>query len=475
MKLWGGRFEKNTDQLFEEFGASIAFDHVLWQEDIAGSVAHIKGLQKAEVLTASEAESLMTALQKITQKIKAGEVSFNLADEDIHMNLERLLFQEVGELAGKVHTGRSRNDQVALDMRLFMRNKIKQIIGSCCALQMALINKATQNIDVILPGYTHLQQAQPIRLAHHWLAYVWMFFRDIKRLQQNYQATNQLPLGAGALAGSSFPVEQEYIAQLLQFDAIYQNSLDAVSDRDYLIEFLATSALIMMHLSKLCEELIIWSSQEFGFITLDDGFCTGSSMMPQKKNPDAAELIRGKTGRVYGDLISLLTTLKSLPLAYNKDMQEDKECVFDAIKTVDNCLLVMAGMIDTLCVNEAQMSQQLAKGFLGATELANYLVRKGEPFRQAHEIVGNIVKHCIKQQLTFANLTSEQWRAFSSLFDDDVVKFLDMQYLVEQPKTACGTSKQAVLMQILQANDYLKKIEMNLELLIISQREDFVT
>lgn len=448
MKLWGGRFDKDTDEILEEFGASIHFDQVLWQDDIIGSIAHVQGLLKAQVITQTEADKICAALKQVEKNIAAGNVQFNLSDEDIHMNIERLLFQEIGELAGKIHTGRSRNDQVALDMRLYMRRQLLYLIENCCNLQNQLILQAKNNLDVIIPGYTHLQRAQPVRLAHHFLAYVSMFARDIERLQFNYKSTNKLPLGAGAIAGNSFSISQEYIAELLNFDAIYCNSIDAVSDRDYLIEFLSAASLIMMHLSKLCEELILWSSQEFSFIELDDAFCTGSSMMPQKKNPDAAELVRGKTGRVYGALMSMLTFLKGLPLAYNKDLQEDKEGVFDTIKTVNGSLIIMTKMIATLKVNKEHIAESLESGFLSATEIANYLVKKGMTFRRAHETVGKMVKYCFTHKITLSQLDSSKLEDFSNLFDEDVISLFYPQKIVEYQTSYCGTAKNSVLSQI---------------------------
>ncbi|MBA2653854.1 MAG: argininosuccinate lyase [Gammaproteobacteria bacterium] len=457
MKLWGGRFGKPTDKIMEEFGASIHFDHILWREDILGSLAHVKALRHANVLSAEEALLLCDSLSRIEHKIKTENVNFTTQDEDIHMNIERQLSNDIGELAGKVHTGRSRNDQVALDMRLYMRKQILICIENSSALQQQLIHLAKQHMDIIFPGYTHLQRAQPIRLAHHWLAYAWMLDRDITRLKHNFSSTNILPLGAGAVAGTSFPTDQEFLARELKFDAIYLNSMDAVSDRDYLVEFLSSASLIMMHLSKLCEELIVWSSQEFSFIELDDAFCTGSSMMPQKKNPDAAELIRGKTGRVYGSLISMLTVLKGLPLAYNKDLQEDKEGVFDTVKTVNDCLIIMKGMMASLKINREHIDQSLQAGFLSATELANYLVKKGMPFRQAHERVGSLVKYCLQKEITFTELDLNIFKEFSVLFEEDIIPLLSAANVVELQTTLCGTAKASVMHQIATVEKHLEE------------------
>ncbi len=444
MKLWGGRFDKIVDETLENFGASIHFDHALWQDDIVGSCAHVTALHDANLLSAEEAQQIISGLQHIASKIANGQINFSVKDEDIHMNIERLLHLEIGELAGKIHTGRSRNDQVALDTRLYLRRELLLLLDDIVTLQKSLLAQANDHMDTIFPGYTHLQRAQPIRFGHHLLAYSWMFLRDSQRLQQNFRSANKLPLGAGALAGNSFAINQHKIAQNLGFSEVYHNSLDAVSDRDYLVEFLATASMIMMHLSKLCEELIIWSSQEFSFIELDDAFCTGSSMMPQKKNPDSAELIRGKTGRVYGALMSLLTTLKGLPLAYNKDLQEDKEGVFDAVKTLHNCLHMMAKMIATMKVNQETISQSLSEGFLIATELANYLVKKEVPFRKAHEIVGKIVKFAIQSE---EPLSKTFLQNASPLFEDDIEQFLSMHFVVEQCNNHCGTAKVSLLQQ----------------------------
>lgn len=459
MKLWGGRFEGSIDDTLEEFGASIHFDQVLWREDILGSLTHVKGLLKAKVLTEEEAQKICEGLETIERKIAGGNVTFKVEDEDIHMNIERLLFQQLGELAGKVHTGRSRNDQVALDMRLYMRHQIIGLIENCFELQQQLLMQSHQSLDIIFPGYTHMQRAQPIRLAHHWMAYVWMVGRDIARLKQNFVSTNILPLGAGAMAGSSFPISQEWVADKLHFDAIYQNSLDAVSDRDYLVECLSSCSIIMMHLSKLCEELILWSTEEFSFIELDDAFCTGSSMMPQKKNPDAAELIRGKTGRVYGSLMSMLTILKSLPLAYNKDLQEDKEGLFDSIKTVNGCLMMMSKMISTLKIKENKIKSSLDSGFLNATEIANYLVKKGMAFRPAHEIVGQIVKHCVQTDTSLSALSLPFLQNFSTLFSEDVKELFILENVVEQQSNICGTARNSVLNQIKVAEQSTKDVK----------------
>jgi argininosuccinate lyase len=452
MKLWGGRFTKDTDQLVEKFSASIHFDHCLWKVDILGSLAHVKALEKADILTTNEAQTISNGLQLISKKIIAGEVEFSLSDEDIHMNIERLLYDEIGSVAGKLHTGRSRNDQVALDMHLYLREQLLTMISNIQQLQQAIILQADQHIDTILPGYTHLQHAQPVRFAHHLLAYAAMLQRDADRLIDSWARINTLPLGAGAIAGSGFNIDRDYIASLLQFDAIYENSMDAVSDRDFVAEFLAHTAIIMMHLSRLSEEIILWSTQEFSFIELDDAFCTGSSMMPQKKNPDVAELVRGKTGRVYGALTSVLTMLKGLPLAYNKDMQEDKECLFDAINTVNHSLTIYASMLATMKVNKDRMLTHVTNKFSCATALADFLVKKNLPFREAHKVIGNIVNHCVHNNLSLSEISLTQFKLFSPLFDEEVYQLLQPENAIETCKVKGGTAKHAVISQIQSVN-----------------------
>lgn len=448
MKLWGGRFTKNANQLLEEFSASIHFDQCLWKADILGSLAHVKGLEKTGILTAAEAATLTEGLQLIRKKIAAGEIEFSLADEDIHMNIERLLFQEIGALAGKLHTGRSRNDQVALDMHLYLREELLILIDHIQHLQNALLQQAEQHIDTLLPGYTHLQHAQPVRFAHHLLVYVSMLQRDADRLISSWPRINTMPLGAGAIAGNGFNIDRKHLAQLLNFDALYENSMDAVSDRDFVVEFLADLSLIMLHLSRLSEEIILWSTSEFSFIELDDAFCTGSSMMPQKKNPDVAELTRGKTGRVYGALFSLLTTLKGLPLTYNRDMQEDKEGLLDALQTVKRSLAIYTPMLATMKVNSTNMLANLKNNFSCATAMADFLVKKGLPFREAHKVIGNIVHHCVQNNLLLSALPIEQYKSFSSLFDETLYLLLQPENAAETCTTIGGTAKSAVIFQI---------------------------
>lgn len=454
-KLWGGRFTKPTENLVDEFNASIQFDKALAQYDIQGSIAHARMLAHCQILTQEEAETLVKGLRVISEKIKRNEIEFQIADEDIHMNIERLLKKEVGDIAGKLHTGRSRNDQVALDLHLYARQQTVMLIENLFALQQALIKKAEQHIETILPGYTHLQRAQPVRLAHHLLTYVAMLQRDIQRLQDSYVRINVCPLGAGAIAGAGFNLDREYAAKQLDFPAIYQNSMDAVSDRDFVVEFLSISSLIMLHLSRLSEELILWSSREFGFVELDDAYTTGSSMMPQKKNPDVAELVRGKTGRVYGALMGILTVLKGLPLTYNKDMQEDKEGLFDTVKTVHDCLTLYTPMIATMKVNVDAMRLAAEKDFLNATELADYLVKKNVPFREAHAVAGQLVLYCIESNCYLADVPLAKLQEYSAVFQEDVYTALRIEQAVEARRVTGGTARRAVEAQLVYVHKLL--------------------
>ncbi|SFJ14241.1 argininosuccinate lyase [Thermoflavimicrobium dichotomicum] len=444
MKLWGGRFTKPTNQLVEEFNASILFDKELVEEDIQGSLAHVAMLGKCGILPKEDVEQISAGLKKILARVRRGEVQFSIEHEDIHMNIEKLLMDEIGSVGGKLHTGRSRNDQVALDMHLYIRRQTMELVRLLLQLQEVLLMQAEQQIDTILPGYTHLQRAQPVRFSHHLLAYASMFERDIERLVDSYKRVNTCPLGAGAIAGTTFPIDRRYVAEKLGFDRIYDNSMDAVSDRDYLVEFLSISSLIMTHLSRLSEELILWSSEEFQYIELDDAFCTGSSMMPQKKNPDIPELIRGKTGRVCGHLVSLLMTLKALPLTYNKDMQEDKEGVFDTVKTLTGSLELMAEILKTMKVNQKRMKQNVEQGFANATDLADYLVNKGIPFRKAHEIVGKLVLYCLKQEKFLLDCSLEEFQSFAPEIEQDIYDHLDPISVVEARKSEGGTAKEQV-------------------------------
>jgi len=438
-KLWGGRFTKSAEEWVDEFGASISFDQELVLEDIEGSIAHVAMLSKTGILSVEEAEKIKSGLLALQNQAENDELTFSVKLEDIHLNLESQLTDLIGPLGGKLHTGRSRNDQVATDMHLYLRRQVKLIIQLLNDLQIALLEKAEIHIETVMPGYTHLQRAQPISFAHHLMAYFWMFERDKQRYQENLTRINVSPLGSGALAGTTFPIDRAYSANLLGFDSIYENSMDAVSDRDFILEFLSTSSILMMHLSRFSEEIILWSSQEFKFIELDDSFSTGSSIMPQKKNPDMAELIRGKTGRVYGNLMGLLTVLKGLPLSYNKDMQEDKEGMFDTVKTVVGSLRIFAGMIQTMKVNEQGMENATKNDFSNATELADYLSDKGMPFREAHEVVGKLVLYCVNKKCYLQDLSIEELKAANSLFEEDIYHVLNPRTAVERRNSAGGT------------------------------------
>ncbi len=419
-KLWGGRFEKEMDAEVHAFGASIPVDRRLYREDIAGSIAHATMLAKQGILSEEEGATLVRGLRQIKEEIETGSSTPDLRWEDIHSFVESRLRQLVGEVAGKLHTARSRNDQVALDTRLFARDSLKDVASRLASLQAVLLDVAEARLEVVMPGYTHLQRAQPVLLSHHLLAYFEMFQRDVERLQDCYRRTNVMPLGSGALAGVTYPIDRQFVAQQLGFDSITRNSMDAVADRDFMVEQVASLSLVMAHLSRLAEEVIIWSTEEFGFLELDDGFSTGSSIMPQKKNPDIAELVRGKTGRVYGSLLALLTDLKGLPLTYNKDLQEDKEQFFDAVDTVSSSLKMFAGMLATARFREDRMRQVAGGGFSTATDVADYLARKGLPFRQAHEVVGRLVRHCLELRCDITDLSLADLQGFSPLFQEDL-------------------------------------------------------
>ena len=447
-KLWGGRFTQPTDKFVEEFTASIDFDKRLYHQDIRGSIAHARMLGKQKIIPMADVEKIVHGLQEILGQIEAGHFDFSISLEDIHMNIESRLSAKIGEAGKRLHTGRSRNDQVALDIRLYLRDELVEISAYLELLIDSLLFQAEKNMDVIMPGYTHLQTAQPILFAHHMLAYVEMFKRDIGRIEDCLKRTNVLPLGAGALAGTTFPIDREHVAELLDFPAVTRNSLDSVSDRDFALEFLADASIIMMHLSRFSEELILWSTSEFKFIELSDGFCTGSSIMPQKKNPDVPELVRGKTGRVYGNLMALLTVMKSLPLAYNKDMQEDKEPLFDTIDTVKGSLKIFADMIREMRVNVATMRQAAAKGFSTATDVADYLVRKGMPFRDAHEVVGKSVAYCIAEKKDLPELSIEEWRSFSDKIDEDIYDAITLEASVNARRATGGTALERVKAEI---------------------------
>ncbi|NPV73454.1 MAG: argininosuccinate lyase [Pelotomaculum sp.] len=454
-KLWGGRFQKETDRLVEDFHSSISFDQRLYKYDIRGSIAHARMLGKAGIIPPEEARAIADGLQEVLADIEAGRAGFSVEAEDIHMNVEQLLTAKVGEVGKKLHTARSRNDQVALDIRMYLKDEIDQITGLLRELQAALLDLAEKHTGTVMPGYTHLQRAQPVTLAHHLLAYCQMFRRDEERLADCRRRTDVMPLGAGALAGTTFPLDREYVAEQLGFAAVAENSLDAVSDRDFAVEFAAAASLIMVHLSRFCEEIVLWSSAEFAFIELDDAYSTGSSMMPQKKNPDVAELIRGKCGRVFGDLQALLTMLKGLPLAYNKDLQEDKEALFDAVDTVKKCLLVFKPMLETMQVKEERMAEAARGGFTNATDLADYLVRKGLPFRQAHEAVGKAVLYCLERGRSLDRLSLDELRQFSPLVEEDVYEAIDISRCVEARRVTGGPAPGAVLEAVKKARQRL--------------------
>lgn len=447
-KLWGGRFTQATDEFVEEFTASIEFDKRLYRQDIRGSIAHARMLGRQGIISAADAEAIIAGLEDILAKIEAGQFDFSLSLEDIHMNIEARLSAAIGEAGKRLHTGRSRNDQVAVDIRLYLRDELKEIEEYLERLVGSLLYQAERNLDVIMPGYTHLQVAQPILFSHHMMAYVEMFKRDKGRMEDCLKRLNVLPLGAGALAGTTFPIDREYVAELLDFPEVTRNSLDSVSDRDFALEFMSASSILMMHLSRFSEELILWSSSEFGFVDLSDAFCTGSSIMPQKKNPDVPELVRGKTGRVYGNLVSLLTTMKSLPLAYNKDMQEDKEPLFDTIDTVKGSLKIYADMIREMKMRGDAMRSAAARGFSTATDVADYLVRKGLPFRDAHEVVGKAVRHCVENGTDLPDLSLETWKEFSPLIEADIFGAITLEASVNARRATGGTALERVKAEI---------------------------
>ena len=443
-KLWGGRFASGTAASVEAFTASIHIDSRLYRYDIMGSIAHAKMLAKQGIIPAREGRKIVRGLSAIQAEIEQGDFHFSPADEDIHMNIERRLTEKIGPAGGMLHTARSRNDQVALDMRLFLREEVRLVIAALNALQREIARLAKRHIDVIMPGYTHLQRAQPVLFAHHLLAYYDMFDRDRQRFNESLKRINVLPLGSGALAGTTFPIDRAYLARLLAFPHISKNSIDAVSDRDFLIEFLAGSSILFVHLSRLADEWVLWSSQEFSFIELPDGYCTGSSMMPQKKNPDVPELIRGKTGRVFGHLQALLTIMKGLPLAYNRDLQEDKTPLFDTVDTVKSSLQMMREIVQGVKVNADRMLTAAQDGFLNATDLADYLVERGEPFRSAHEIAGGIVKHCMIKGRRIEELALNELKDFSKKIEKDIYRYLSAEAVVGRRRAPGGTARKNV-------------------------------
>ena len=455
MKLWAGRFQKETDTLVNNFNSSINFDARLYKQDIAGSIAHATMLGKQGIIEQAEADKIINGLKAILADIEAGEVEFTMDNEDIHMNIEAILTQRIGDTGKRLHTSRSRNDQVAVDFRLYVKEEIPTISNQVLDLEQVLIQKAEENLSTVMPGYTHLQRAQPTTFAHYMMAYANMFRRDVTRLEDCLERLDECPLGAGALATSTYPVDRQMTAKLLGFAKPTENSMDSVSDRDYAIEFLSACSILMMHLSRFAEEIILWCSWEFKYADLDDAYSTGSSIMPQKKNPDVAELVRGKTGRVYGDLMTLLTVMKALPLAYNKDMQEDKEPVFDAIDTVEMCLPVFGAMLQTLTIRPKNMAKAAAGGFINATDCADYLVKKGMPFREAYMIVGRLVNMCIRSGENLETLTLRDFRAISDLFDSDVYEALELKHCVHERKVYGGPSKDDVTRQIQYIKDFV--------------------
>lgn len=462
MKLWGGRFKKGTDDLVNDFNSSIRVDQRMYKEDIEGSLAHVKMLGKQGIIPKESSEKIAAGLKEILTRMENGVIEVDPTSEDIHSFTEGILTYYIGDCGKKLHTGRSRNDQVTLDLRMYLKKAQVGIIENILELEEVLLNKSKENTSTIMPGYTHMQKAQPITLAHHLLAYAEMFKRDIGRLQDCYKRTDEMPLGSGALATSTYPIDREFVAKELGFSKVTMNSLDSVSDRDYVIETLSAISMIMMHLSRFSEEIILWCTNEFKFVELDDGYSTGSSIMPQKKNPDVAELIRGKTGRVYGDLMTLLTVMKGIPLAYNKDMQEDKESVFDAIDTVNLALKTFSGMISTMKVNKSSMRKGAAGGFTNATDLADYLVKKGEAFRNAHGIVGEVVLYCIQENKHIEDLSLEKLKEFSPIFEEDVYEAIDLYTCVEERKVFGGPSSKSVEIQINALADFLSETKRGL-------------
>lgn len=457
-KLWGGRFAKTTDKLVEDFHSSIGFDQILYTYDIRGSQAHAKMLGRQGIITAEEAARLIDGLEGILADIDAGKIEFEVGAEDIHMNIEKILTERVGEVGKKLHTARSRNDQVALDVRMYTLAQIDEVSRLLIGLLGALLSLAEEHKAAVMAGYTHLQKAQPITFGHHMLAYFQMFKRDYERLQDCRRRTNYMPLGSGALATTTFPIDRHFVAEELGFAAICENSLDGVSDRDFVVEFISAASLIMVHLSRLSEEIVLWSSNEFGYITLDDGYSTGSSIMPQKKNPDVAELVRGKSGRVFGHLLGTLTMLKGLPLAYNKDMQEDKEALFDSVDTVKKSLLVFAPMLATMRVNTGLMRERAKGGFINATDAADYLAARGVPFREAHAVIGHLVKYAEDKRVGLEDLTLDEFQQFSPVFGADIYDYIAIDKCVAARNIPGGPALPAVEQAIADNKNWLKNL-----------------
>ena len=455
-KLWGGRFEASLDKQTEEFGASIKFEQRLAPFDLKGSLVHVKMLGETGIITTEESQKIAEGLKKVEEKLLNGQIEFKMENEDIHMNMESYLHQEIGPLAGKLHTARSRNDQVVTDMHLYLKSILEAVLEALKVLRETIVKLAVNQIDTIMPGYTHLQHAQPISFGQHLMAYYQMLTRDFERFEFNVKHTDMNPLGAAALAGTTFPIDRMLTTKLLGFEKAYDNSMDAVSDRDFILEFLSNASLLMMHLSRFCEELLLWSSHEFKFVSLSDAYSTGSSIMPQKKNPDMAELIRGKTGRVYGNLTALLTVMKGLPLAYNKDLQEDKEGMFDSADTIITSLTVMNGMLSTLTVNRVNMEKSTEQDFSNATELADYLAAKGLPFRKAHELVGLLVLDCIKKGIYLQGVNLQDYQMLSPLINEDVYEVLKSRTAVSRRNSLGGTGFESVKKQIEEAKKELQ-------------------
>ena len=454
-KLWEGRFNKETNKLLEKFNASITFDNRMYEEDINGSIAHSRMLVKQGIINKDEQNKIESGLLDIKKEIEEGVFQFKVEDEDIHMSIEKRLTEIIGPIAGKLHTARSRNDQVALDIRMYVRKEARNIRQLLINMEHILLNLSEKYKNTVIPGYTHLQRAQPILFSHHLMAYFQMFKRDISRIDDFLERTDELPLGAGALAGTTFNLDRNYTAQLLGFSKPTENSLDSVSDRDFIIELAMIISIISMHLSRFSEEIIIWCTSEFSFISLDDAFATGSSIMPQKKNPDIAELVRGKTGRIYGNLVGILTTMKALPLAYNKDMQEDKEGIFDSIDNIKLSIEIFYAMLDTLSVNEDKILNSIKSGFLNATDVADYLARRNIPFRQAHKITGEIVSYCESRNIAIDDMSIEDFKNFSEVFEEDILSEITIENCINKRDSLGGTSIKNVEIQLENARKYL--------------------
>ena len=458
MKLWGGRFNKATDKKVDDFNSSISFDARLYKQDIMGSIAHATMLGMTGIITEDESALIVKTLKEILTDIENGNVEFMIDAEDIHMNVETILIQRIGDTGKKLHTGRSRNDQVALDIRMYIKDEIKEISLMLKKLMETLISIADNNLDTVMAGYTHLQKAQPITFAHYVMAYFQMFKRDYERLKDTYKRTDVMPLGSGALAGTTFPLDRNLVKDILDFSAITENSLDGVSDRDFALEFLSALSIISVHLSRMSEEMILFNSHEFSYVEMDDAFSTGSSIMPQKKNPDIAELVRGKSGRVFGDLMTLLTVMKGIPLAYNKDMQEDKEAIFDAVDTIKMCLPVFTDMLATLTIRKENLKKGAAGGFTNATDYADYLVKKGVPFREAHEVIGKMVIYAIKNNKALSEFTLDEFKACSGIIEEDIYEAIDLKTCVNDRKLIGGPASEAVKYSIEKGTQFINSL-----------------